>query len=655
MSAAPVQAGILRVTSPLGPDVLLAEGLEGSEGLSEPYVFQLLMRSTRSDLDASAIVGRSITVRIAIPQGPERFVHGVVRRFVQTGGRDDLARYRAELVPRFWLMTLSRDRRIFQGRTVLDIVKTLLSEGEVNVDDRTTGSYAEIEYCVQYDESAFDFISRLLENAGICYFFEFSDGAHTMVLADADSAFRDCPGGSVVRFFPENQALNPIDAISVFESEHRVVLRSATVSDYDYLKPSTSLAGSYEGASGTGALYEFPAGHASADEAVGLARLRVEAGQSSARVLRGQGYVYPFAAGTRFTLSGHFVDALNTRFVLRRVHHTARDELYSNAFEAHPATLPFRPERRTPRPRASGSETARVVGSAGEEIWTDKHGRIKVQFPWDRKGAADENSSIWIRVAQPVAGKGFGVLFLPRVGQEVVISYLNGDPDRPLITGAVYNGEHSVPVTLPANQTQSTIRSRSSKAGEAGNEIRFEDLKDSEQLYIGARKDLLAEIGNDLTTTVAAGHEVHTLREGDRTVDVQKGGETHKVKATRTLEVGGDETHRNGGSFVHEVTGDYRLSIKGSLAITVTGAITLSSDDAVSIKAATTLTSKAGTALTSEAGTNLLGKAGAKLTNQAGAQIEHAAPMISSKADGVHAIEAGGILTLKGSLTKING
>jgi type VI secretion system secreted protein VgrG len=296
-----------------------------------------------------------------------------------------------------------------------------------------------------------------------------------------------------------------------------------------------------------------------------------------------------------------------------------------------------------------------VVGSAGEEIWTDKHGRIKVQFPWDRKGAADENSSIWIRVAQPVAGKGFGVLFLPRVGQEVVISYLNGDPDRPLITGAVYNGEHSVPVTLPANQTQSTIRSRSSKAGEAGNEIRFEDLKDSEQLYIGARKDLLAEIGNDLTTTVAAGHEVHTLREGDRTVDVQKGGETHKVKATRTLEVGGDETHRNGGSFVHEVTGDYRLSIKGSLAITVTGAITLSSDDAVSIKAATTLTSKAGTALTSEAGTNLLGKAGAKLTNQAGAQIEHAAPMISSKADGVHAIEAGGILTLKGSLTKING
>jgi type VI secretion system secreted protein VgrG len=655
MTATPVQSGILRLTTPLGPDVLLAEGLEGSEGLSEPYAFQVLMRSTRSDLDASAIVGRSITVRIAIPQGPERFVHGVVRRFVQTGGRDELARYRAELVPRFWLLTLSRDRRIFQGRTVLEIVKAVLSEGEVSVEDRTTGSYAAIEYCVQYDESAFDFVSRLLENAGICYFFVFADGAHTMVLADADSAFHDCSGGAQVRFFPENQALNPIDTISVFESEHRVALRSATVSDYDYLAPSTSLAGSYESGTGSGSLYEYPAGHGSAADAPGLARLRVEAGQADAQVLRGQGYVYPFAAGTRFTLTGHFVAALNTRFVLRRVHHTARDELYSNAFEALPATVPFRPERRTPRPRAAGSETARVVGSAGEEIWTDAHGRIKVHFPWDRQGSADENSSIWIRVAQPVAGKGFGTLFLPRVGQEVVISYLNGDPDRPLVTGSVYNGEHAVPVTLPANQTQSTMRTRSSKAGEAGNEIRFEDRKDSEQLYIGARKDLLAEIGNHLTTTVAAGHEVHTLREGDRTVDVRKGGETHNVKATRILEIGGDETHRNGGAFVHEVSGDYKLTVKGSLAITVTGAIAISSDDAVSVKAGTALTNKAGTALTAEAGTNLLGKAGAKLTNQAGAQIENAAPMISSKADGMHSIEAGGILTLKGSLTKING
>ncbi len=649
-----MQAGILHITTPLGPDVLLAEGFEGSEGLSEPYVFQLLMRSTRSDLDPSAIVGRSVTVRIAIPQGPERFVHGVVRRFVQTGGRDDLARYRAELVPRFWLLTLSRDRRIFQGRTVLEIVKAVLAEGEVSVEDRTTGSYAAIDYCVQYDESAFDFVSRLLENAGICYFFTFADGEHTMVLADAHSAFHDCAGGEQVRFFPENQALNPIDSISVFESEHRVAMRSATVSDYDYLAPSTSLSGSYESAAGSGSLYEFPAGHGSAADAPALARLRVEAAQADARVLRGQGYVYPFSAGTVFTLSGHFVSTLNARFVLRRVHHTARDELYSNAFEALPATVPFRPERRTPRPRAVGSETARVVGSSGEEIWTDAHGRIKVQFPWDREGGNDENSSIWIRVAQPVAGKGFGFLFLPRVGQEVVISYLNGDPDRPLVTGAVYNGELAAPVALPANQTRSTILTRSSKNGEAGNEIRFEDLKDSEQLYIGARKDMLVEIGNDLGTTVAAGHEVHTVREGDRTVDVQKGAETHKVKAARTLEVGGDETHRNGGAFVHEVSGDYRLSIKGSLSISVSGAITLASDDAVSVKSGTSLAQKAGTALTVEAGTNLLAKAGAKLTNQAGAQIENAAPMISSKADGMNSVEAGGILTLKGSLTKIN-
>ena len=342
--------------------------------------------------------------------------------------------------------------------------------------------------------------------------------------------------------------------------------------------------------------------------------------------------------GTRFKLEDHPRSALNADHIVRSVQHFADLEKYQNSLETAPHDVRYRPLRKTRRPVVMGNHTAKVVGPAGEEIWTDQHGRIKVQFPWDRVGKQDDKSSCWIRVSQIWAGQSWGALYLPRIGQEVLVSYLDGDPDRPLVTGSVYNAEQTTPIALPGKSSQSTIRSRSTKKGTAGNEMRFEDKKDSEELYMHAQKDMLVEVENDLTTTVIAGDESHTVKKGNRVVKVDTGNETHSVKGTRALTVTGNETHTNQANFTQKVTGNYELKVTGNLVIDVTGTIM--------IKSAVSVDVKAGTSLTNNAGTMLTNKAGVKMANEA--------PLIDSKASGMHSVEAGGILSLKGSLVKIN-
>ena len=654
--------GFLSVKSPFGDDDLLLDAVEGSEGISELFKFHLHMRSSSTSLAAATIVGKSVTVTMTLEGGTTRYITGMVSRFIQSGYDRDFASYEAELVPMLWLLTLSRDRKIYQAKSVKEILAAVLGDFAITFDDQTTQTYTALDYCVQYDETAFDFISRLMEQAGIFYFFTFTSSGHTMVLADASAAFADCAGGAAVRFFPRTGMYNAIDTVSRFAWENTIAVKKATVNDYDFIKPSTSLEGTHSATGGKGEVYEFATGHLAVAAATALAKLRVEASQVNAEVLRGDSFCYPFRAGGKFTLSEHFVTSLNAAFVLRRVHHTARDELYTNSFEAFPATVPFRAPVQTARPRAVGCETALVVGPSGEEIWTDQYGRIKVQFPWDRDGVKDDQSSTWLRVAQSMAGNSFGALVLPRIGQEVVVTYLNGDPERPLVTGSVYNGENVTPATLPANQTQSILRSRSSKQGTAGNELRFEDKKDAEELYLHAQKDMLTEIEDALTTTIKKGAEIHTLQEGDRTVDVQKGKEIHNVKTTRAVTVTGDETHSNGAAFTQEVSGDYTLTIDGSLTITVTGDIKINSSAGITLDASTAFTAKAGTAysakggttMINEAGTNLTNKAGMKLLNQGGVQLDSKAPIINSKADAMQTVEAGAMLTLKGALAKVN-
>ncbi len=661
----------LSVTTPFGADVLLLDSFDGTEAISQPFRFSLTMRAGSATLDAATIVGAVATVKMALANGPTRYFSGIVSRFVHSGGDREFSAYSAELVPKLWLLTLSRNRVIWQNKTAADIIKAVLGEFGVTFDAKLTATYPTREYCVQHDETAFDFISRLMEEEGIFYFFTFTNGTHTMVLGDATSAHTACTDAATLRFLPPTGGGRElVDTVTRMEAESRLVAQQYTSNDYDYLKPSTSLLADQTGTAGKGAQFEYPGGHTVAADGTQRAKVRVQAEQVQSAVARGQSFCYALAAGTKFTLSGHTRTALNTAHVLRTVTHTASEQHYSNAFETFPATVPFRPPRSTPRPRVAGSQIATVVGSSGEEIWTDKHGRIKVQFPWDRLGKKDENSSCWVRVSQTWAGQGWGALFLPRIGQEVIISYIDGDPDRPLVTGSVYNAEKTPPVTLPSMQTQSTIKSRSSKSGTAGNEIRFEDKKDSEEFYFHAQKDMKVEIENALTTTVKESHEIHTLEKGDRTVDVQTGKEVHKVKGTREVEVTGNETHTDKADFTHKVTGNYELKVTGNLVIDVTGSITIKGAKDLGMKAGTTLdaeagtalTNKAGTALTNQAGTSLTNKASLDLTNQAGTGLKNKAgttldnegAMVTNKASAMQTVDGGGMLTLKGGLVKIN-
>ena len=372
--------------------------------------------------------------------------------------------------------------------------------------------------------------------------------------------------------------------------------------------------------------------------AIATADLRLAAQQVGQLTGRGTSACYALTAGSTFTLGGHANSAVNTTYVARAVEHSATNDIYANEFVVFPSTVPFRPPLVTPRPVVAGNHTAVVSGSSGEEIWTDEYGRIKVKFHWDRSNSKNENTSCWVRVAQTVAGNGWGHFFLPRVGQEVIVSYVDGDPDRPLVTGSVYNQSSTLPYAMPSMQTRSTIMSRSSKGGSAGNEIRMEDKTGSEELFVHAQKDMNVSIENALATTVIAGNETHTIQKGDRTVDVQTGKETHTVKGTRSLDVTGDETHTNHAKFTHNVTGDYTLKVSGNLTIDVTGSITF--------KSGTSLTSQAGTSLSNQAGTTLENKAGTTLTIQ-GLEVQ-------SKASATATIDGGGMLALKGGLVKLN-
>ena len=630
MSTVPSQADcFVSVATPFGADVLLLDGFGGREAISEPFHFDLRMHSTNKALDAQTIIGKGVTVTVKDQVGTARYFNGIVKRFAHTGANSQYGFYSAELAPRLWLLTLGQDRMIYQNQSALDIVKAVLGTFQVPLDLRISGDYAVREYCVQYDESAFAFISRLMEEEGIFYFFTFANGAHTMVLADSASAHE--VGQPTLYFSPDSSVAPRAERVAEFAMTQDIVSGVHVLADYDYLTAASSTASSSASASvPTGRRFTFPGKYATSAEGTRKSAVRLAAQTVQQQTGRGAGYCYALTAGTSFTLSGHVNSALNVSYVVRAVTHTASNDTYSNEFNVFPESVPFRAPLTTPRPLVAGTHTAKVVGSSGEEIWTDSNGRVKLKFYWDGSAGADENSSCWVRVSQSSAGQGWGHLFLPRIGQEVVVSYVDGDPDRPLVTGSVYNGENATPVALPSMQTQSVMRSRSSKGGAAGNEIRMEDKLDSEELYFHAQKDMNVAIENALTTTVIAGAESHVIQKGDRTIDVQTGKETHTVKGTRTLDVTGDETHTNHAAFTQNVSGNYTLKVTGNLVIDVTGSISI----------------KAGTSLASEGGTTHASKAGTTLSSE-GMTISH-------KASATQTVDGGGMLALKGGLVKLN-
>ncbi|HEV2734298.1 MAG TPA: type VI secretion system tip protein TssI/VgrG, partial [Longimicrobiaceae bacterium] len=428
------------VTSPLGPDVLVVRDFNGEERISGLFHFSVSMLSEDAALAFDDVVGQGLTVAVELADGSSRYFHGVVTRFSQAGGYGRTSVYHAELRPWLWMLTLTADCRIWQAQSVPQILEALFGElGFSDFRNALSGTYAARDYCVQYRETAFAFVSRLMEEEGIFYFFEHAEGKHTLVLADDADAHAACPGLATARYRQTATSAEYEDVVTRCTLERQVTTGKMALDDYSFETPATDLVVTVEGSGGTLRVYDYPGGFAQTSDGERLAKLRIEACEVPARTLRGDSFCRAFAAGCKFTLEGHERDDANVAYVLRSVVHSGSQDGYSNSFEAFPADTPFRPARVTPKPSIPGAQTAVVVGKSGEEIWTDSYGRIKVQFHWDQKGKSDENSSCWIRVAQGWAGTGWGAFFLPRVGQEVLVSFLEGDPDRPIVSGCVYN------------------------------------------------------------------------------------------------------------------------------------------------------------------------------------------------------------------------
>ncbi len=572
-------------------------------------------------------------------------------------------RYQVVLRPWLWWLTLASNNRVFQNLATSDIVTTIFKAHDfTDFKLSLSGSYEPREYCVQYGETDFAFVSRLLEEEGIFWFFTHEDGKHTLVLGDSSDAFPPIPNGPKVPYLGQSVGVREMHGIRSAQYSVQAVSGVYSATDYAFTTPTTSLYSKAEAVAGPLSMYEHPGGYIAKAQGDALTKQRVDGLRSQEKRLIGESDCRWLVPGHWFTLTGHDDASLNIDWVVTSVTHDASHEHYRNRFEAIPKATAYRPPRVTPKPHMH-TQTAQVVGKAGEEIWTDQYGRIKIQFPWDRDGKNDETSSCWVRVVLPWSGKGFGMQFIPRIGQEVIVTFIDGDPNRPLVTGCVYNGDNTLPYALPDNQTQSGIKTNSSKGGGGFNELRFEDKKDAEEVFLQAQKDLKVNVLNDSTATIGhdetltvqnartrtvkEGDETITLEKGKRTVTIQTGSDTLDVKDSRTVTVGADQTHNTGGNYNHKVSGNYELTVDGNLTIKVSGTLTLQSGGDFTAKSDLSLSHLAGTSITQKAGTSLENKAGTTLTNDAGVSL-------TSKAGAEQTVDGGGMLTIKGGLIKVN-
>lgn len=581
---------LLSIDTPLGTDVLLLQSLTGHEGISRLFSYELEMLAYDNDsITFNDIVGQNVTVTIQLADGTPRYINGYVSRFAQKGTDDRyFTHYTAQIVPWLWFLTRQADCRIFQNLAVPDIITQVfgLFSTFPKFQKKLTGTYPTLEYCVQYRETSFNFVSRLMEENGIFYYFDHTtQGQHTMVLADAPTAFVNCPDVSTASY-DLGAGVDNYDVVTSWHIEQELRTGKYTVEDYNFTTPSTNLLADAPtvvdlAASKSLELYDYPGLYETVDQGSAVAKLRIEEEEASYMVATGSSTCRWFVSGYQFTLEDHDRADQNTTYILSEVQHVASvgatytagttgTEQYSNQFTCIPSAVTYRPARVTPKPFVQGPQPALVVGKSGEEIWTDKYGRVKVQFYWDRVGTDDENSSCWVRVSSPWAGQNWGAISLPRIGQEVIVDFLEGDPDRPIIMGRVYNASQMPPYTLPDNQTRSTTQSRSSKGGGAANynEIRFEDLKGSEQIFINAEKDMDHRVENDSREYI--GNNRHL---------VVNASQFEQVNTDKHLQVGGkqneqitsDESHQVGGNYMEVVTGNHSVNISGDRKESVGG------------------------------------------------------------------------------------
>jgi type VI secretion system secreted protein VgrG len=581
---------ICTIETPLGANALIVQRFAASEGISRLFQFELDLVSTRGTIDPKKLVGQSVTVTIALESGGTRHFNGIVSRFGQGGIASHvshadterrLVAHRAVVVPKMWLLTRTADCRIFQDESGIDIIKKVLNEkGVTDLDVRAAGGKDKRVYCVQYRETAFNFVCRLMEEEGISYFFEHHDGKHVLVLADQSSHYEDCLGREA-EYATTEGAGEQAGEIEDWYVERELQSGKYALNDYNFETPSTSLLAQTSTVAEIGGntkyeIFDFPAEHQTMGDGEKRAKRRMEVEEAAAQRSHGSGTLPAFYAGARFKLKGHTYDGFNGEYVITSVQHSASQGVghegsgeggtYSNSFSCLSSSVPLRPAFTTRKPVIQGLQTAVVTGPKGEEIHVDKYGRIKVQFHWDRQGKKDEKSSCWTRVAQTIAGKQWGATYWPRIGQEVIVEFVEGDPDRPLVTGCVYNAEQMPPYALPANKTQTGMKSHSSLGGGGFNEIRLEDKKDSEEIFIHAQKDENIQVLNDKSESV--GHD-ETIQIGANRTETVGANETLGVAKNRSRSVGENEIVTVGLTRTHTVGVNEAITVGAAQEVTV--------------------------------------------------------------------------------------
>ncbi len=573
----------MAVTSPLGDDVLLFHSMSASEQLGRLFKFDLGLLSSDPAIKLQDIVGQNVTVRYLRPDGENRYFNGFVNQFSQAGMHGNLFVYQATLRPWFWFLTRTADCRIFQNKTVPDIIKEVFRDkGFSDFEDTLSGSYREWENCVQYRETDFNFVSRLMEQEGIYYYFAHEDGKHTLVLSDSISSHETVSVYEEVPYYPpEESERRERDHISDWSLNQIIQPGVYALNDYDFKKPRANLevksSMPREHDQAEFEIFDYPGEYKESSDGEAYARARIEELQSQHEEVQGQGNVAGLMTGCLFKLANYPREDQNREYLITSSSYNLGPQEYESAFGGSGSIFScsftaidkqqaYRAPRITPKPVVQGPQTAIVVGKAGEEIWTDKYGRVKVQFHWDRYGEDNENSSCWIRVSHPWAGKNWGAVAIPRIGHEVIVSFREGDPDQPIITGRVYNDDNMPPYDLPANVTQSGVKTRSSKEGTADNfnELRFEDKKGSEEVYIHAEKDQNNYIENNETIFVG----------NDRTMKVDN-DLSNTITNNKTIDVGVNHTENIGGNMHTNITGNMRLNINGNRDTDIVGTDTL--------------------------------------------------------------------------------
>ena len=687
--------------------IKLPGGLKGylmraqvDEGLSQITETTIEFKAQDIDLDLEKIIGQRLPLELDAAEDKVRYFQGTCVSAEYLGSHLGSGYFRATVRPWLWFLTRCSDCRIFQDKSVIDIVKEVFrGRSFSDFKDKTKRSYAKRDYCVQYRETDYAFISRLMEEEGIYFYFEHEKNKEVLVLADDTSAHKPIQDAREIDFFfREEEYRRSDDHIFEWRGGERVQSGKVTLQDYDFEKPKSDLkavkvlAGprhphkSYE-------LYDYPGRHRDPSTGEHHAKVRMEGLDSDRLRAHGAGNVRQLAAGSTFKLKKHPRKAENAEYLVVSARHQMQidadyqdreiigailgplldfdrennPDMYRSTFEVQPVRAPFRPRQVTPRPDIPGVQTAMVVGKKGEEIWTDKHGRVKVQFHWDRDGRKDEKSSCWVRTAVPWSGKGWGMAAVPRVGQEVVVQFEEGDPDRPLITGMVYNGDTKHPFALPANQTQMGIKTNSSKDGGGFSELVFEDKKDAEFVRLQSERDFKQTIKNDAEIEIGLGHKkpgklkqtVHgdkteVIREGDHSFTVAKGEEKIDIAKARTTEIGAADKLTVKDAKTDKISKDYEIDIGKALDLKANSKITLKcgaskiemtpskitiSAPQVDVKA--TATAK----VTANGQLKLEGKSMASLKGSG---------MLKLEGGGLSQLKSSGMLMAKGALTMIN-